>query len=330
MMNSHACDAVNLTTINQAAKRIANIAKKTPVMTNSFMNERSGGRNLHFKCELFQKTGSFKFRGACNAILQLKQLKQETPVVVTHSSGNHAQALALAAKLNGIEAIIVTPDGTIHSKKEAVKGYGAQLVTCENTPAARESTVANIVAELGSKGEFVPSSDHPFIMSGQGTAGLEFLEQVPELDAVLVCCSIGGFLAGVATACKSIKPSIKVYGAEPALADDTYRSLKSGERFTFSEFPQTIADGLRMSVGVHTWPIIKELVDDVILVSEQEIVDTMYLMWERMKLVVEPSGAVPLACVLSKQFRNLPSDIKNVGVFISGGNVNLKNLPWNK
>lgn len=327
VMVSHQEDKVDLNTIREARDRVDHLITRTPVMTSSFLNSLSN-RNLFFKCELMQKTGSFKFRGACNAVLRLLSEKDNLHVV-SHSSGNHAQALAHAARVNGVRATIVVPKITPQVKKDAVLGYGANLVQCENSPQSRVETCNRLVEELDG-GEYVPSGDHPFVMEGQGTSALELMEQVPNLDAVVVCASSGGLLSGVAIACKQINPNIKVYGAEPLLKDNIYQCKKADERLPLTYYPKSIADGLRMGCGEWTWPIIREYVDDVILVSEEEIINATLLSWQRMKLCVEPSGAVPLAAVLSDKFMGLSRDLQNVGVYLSGGNLDLTSLPWMK
>jgi len=328
-MAAHQKDVVNLKQINEAAKRIENYISKTPILTSEFMNELSG-RKLYFKCENLQKTGSFKYRGATNAVMRIKELrKRDKFISVTHSSGNMGQALSLASTKHGIESKVVVPDNAPIVKMNSIVRYGAQLVECESTPKGRRDKCAEVCESLGSQAEFIPASDHPFVMEGQGTIAWEMLNEVPHLDAIVVCAGSGGLISGIAAAAKTLKPSIKIYGGEPLLANDMKLSLQSGERVIFTELPHTIADGLRMSVGEHCWEYVQKYVDDVITATDEEIINAMFFLWERMKLVVEPSGAMAFASILTSEFRKLPSDIKHVGVTISGGNVDLRKLPWN-
>lgn len=319
---------LNLSDVQLAAERILPYAHRTPIMTSHTLDEQAG-KHLHFKCENFQKVGSFKFRGAINAVSQLEFGSR--PVVVTHSSGNHAQALSLAAKVKGLQATIVMPRTAPHCKRAAVLGYGASVVACEPTEPAREAAKNAEIASLRTSGrsaDYVSSSQDPRVIAGQGTVALEMMEDVKQLDSVIAPVGGGGLLAGVALTAKSLNPRIKVIGAEPVNAADCYNSVKSGHRQPLTEPPQTIADGLKVSVGVVTWPYIKQYVDDVVLVSEQDIKDAMRLVWERMKLVIEPSAAVAVAAALTQQFRVQYSDLKHVGVVLSGGNCDLNNLPW--
>jgi len=227
-----------------------------------------------------------------------------------------------------VKAYIVMPKNAPQVKKDATLSYGATIIECHSTVQGRYDAVNKSLGELEDQGEFIPPADHPFMMAGQGTVGIEMLEEVPDLHAAIACCSSGGLLSGVALACTGIKPEIKVFGAEPLMADDTARSFRAKERIVLTDYPDTIADGLRMSVGVHTWPIIRDKLSDVITVTEDEIVRAMFLLWQRMKIVVEPSGAAAFAAVLSKQFKELPKEMKNIGITISGGNVDLMKIPW--
>jgi threonine dehydratase/serine racemase len=319
MATAYACD---LPAIRDAAARIAGVVHRTPVMTSETF-DRLAGRRVFFKCENLQKVGAFKYRGASNAVLKLSDA-DAAKGVVTHSSGNHAQALALAARVRGIPAYVVMPKTAPVVKKAAVEGYGGIVTLCEPTLAAREETAARLVQETGAT--LIPPFDHPDVIAGQGTAALELLEDVPELDAVVVQIGGGGQMAGWAIAAKGVKPSIHVYGAEPIGADDAARSKAKGEWIPQTA-PNTIADGLLTSTGTLTWPVIRDQVERVFTVSDDQIRSTMRLVWERMKLIVEPSGVVGAAVVLSDEFKSL-ADMENVGVVFSGGNVSLDKLCW--
>jgi threonine dehydratase/serine racemase len=314
--------SLGLAAVRAAAARIAGVAHRTPVATCATL-DRLAGRSLFFKCEHLQKVGAFKFRGAYNAVLGLAP---ETAArgVVTHSSGNHAQALALSAKLRGIPAHIVMPRNASPVKRRAVEVYGGRVIACEPTLAARETTAAAVLAETG--GTLIPPYDHADIIAGQGTAALELLEQVPELDAVIAPVGGGGLVSGVCVAAKGIKPAIRVFAAEPKEADDAARSKAAGTLIPQTA-PHTIADGLRTSLGELTWPIIRDQVERVITVREEEIIHAMRLAWERAKLLIEPSAAVALAAALTAEFRDLPG-LNRVGIILSGGNANLDELPW--
>jgi len=314
--------AVDLEDVRAAAARIAGRARRTPVATCETI-DRLAGRALFFKCEQLQKVGAFKFRGACNAVSRLPD-DVAARGVVTHSSGNHAQALALAARARGIPAHIVMPANAPAVKKAAVLGYGARVVECEPTLEARERTAAAIVAETGAA--FVHPFDHPDVIAGQGTAALELLEEVPDLDAIVAPVGGGGLVSGICVAAHGVAPRVRVFAAEPAGADDAARSLAAG-RIVPQTAPQTIADGLLTSLGELTFPILRAHVERVVVVGDDEIVRAMRLLWERAKMVVEPSGAVPLAAVLSDAFRSL-AGMTRVGVVLSGGNVDLARLPW--
>ncbi|XP_058973239.2 serine racemase-like isoform X2 [Pocillopora verrucosa] len=320
---------VKIQDIQDAAKRIEPYVHKTPVMTSSTL-DRMAGRAVHFKCEIFQKIGAFKIRGAMNAVIQLLNSlpDDQRPVLVTHSSGNHAQAIALSSKIMGLQAFIAMPINAPSVKKAAVREYGATIVDCGTSAEDREATSQRILQET-SNSYLIPPFDHPHIIAGQGTLGLEILEQVPNLDAIIVPVGGGGMLSGIAIAVKALKPDIKIYAAEPANADDCAKSFAANERIPLQGPPSTIADGLRTSVGHVTWPIIKDKVTDVITVTEEEIVTAMRVLWERMKLLIEPSAAVGVAAILSERFRALPN-LRNVAVVLCGGNVDLDNLPWKK
>jgi threonine dehydratase/serine racemase len=314
--------AINLEDIQAAARRIAGIAHKTPIMTCATL-DRLANRSLYFKCEQWQKVGAFKFRGACNAVLKLSDADAKKGVV-THSSGNHAQALALAAKLRGIPAHIVMPSNATPVKRRAVEGYGAHVVECEPTLIAREVTVARVQEKTGAI--LIPPYNHPDVMAGQGTVALEMLDEIPDLDAIVAPIGGGGLMSGVAIAAQALKPAIRVFAAEPLGADDAARSKAAGTMIP-QTVPQTIADGLLTSMGDLTWPVVRDLVEAVVTVKEDEIVAAMRLTWERAKLLIEPSSAVAVAAVMTPAFQGLQG-MRKVGVVLSGGNVNLDKLPW--
>lgn len=314
--------AVDLEDIRAAARRIAGQAHVTPVATCATL-DRLAGRALFFKCEHLQKAGAFKFRGACNAVACLAP-EQDARGVVTHSSGNHAGALALAARMRGIPAHIVMPSNASPVKRRAVEEYGGRVIECAPTLAAREETAAAVLAETG--GVLIPPYNHPDVIAGQGTAALELLEQAPGLDAVVTPVGGGGLLAGVSIAARSLVPSLRIFAAEPAGADDAARSRAAGTLLPQTG-PHTIADGLLTSLGDLTWPVLRDEVERVVTVREEEIVVAMRLAWQRAKLLIEPSAAVALAAVLSEEVRALPG-LKRIGIILSGGNVNLDALPW--
>ena len=311
---------VTLTHIQQAAERIKPYAHRTPVVTNQSLDQLVGAQ-VFLKCENMQKVGAFKFRGACNAVYSLSD-EESARGVCTHSSGNHAQALALAAKLRGIPAYIVMPNNAPQVKKDAVAGYGGQITFCEPTLEARESTLDRIRLDTGA------NVVHPYndkrVISGQGTAALELLDTIPDIDAVIAPVGGGGLLSGTSIASKGINPNIRVIGAEPEMADDAYRSMKEAKLIP-SNNPKTIADGLLTSLGELTYPIIREHVEQIVTVSEQGIIDTMKFIWERAKIIIEPSAAVAVAVLWEKRVDL--SGLK-VGIILSGGNVDLNKLPW--
>lgn len=311
----------------QASRTIAGVAHRTPVVTCSAIDALAG-RKVYFKCEQFQKVGAFKFRGAFNAVSQLSDAAAGAGVV-THSSGNHAQALALAAKMRGVPAFIVMPSTAPKVKKAAVEGYGAEVIVCEPTLAARESTASDVQARTGAT--FIHPYDNDDVIAGQGTAMLELSEQIREmgqsLDAVVTPVGGGGLLAGTCLAVRGAASPIRVLAGEPAGADDAARSHHAG-RLIPQTGPNTIADGLLTSLGKRNWAIIQRDVEQILTVSDQETVAAMRLLWERAKLLVEPSSAVALAAVLSDQFSADSSDGGAIGVILSGGNVDLDRLPW--
>lgn len=314
--------AADLASVRAAAARIAPFAHRTPI-ANCATLDRLSGRSLFFKCEHLQKVGAFKFRGACNAVMKLTA-DQAARGVVTHSSGNHAQALALAARLRGVPAHIVMPSNATPAKRRAVEEYGGRVTECEPNLVAREDVVARVVAQTGAT--LIPPYDFPDIIAGQGTAALELLEQVPDLDALIAPVGGGGLVSGVCIAANGINPAIRIFAAEPVGADDAARSKAAGTLVPQTG-PKTIADGLLTSLGELTWPIIRDLVERVVTVPEPEIVRAMRLSWERAKLLIEPSAAVAVAAVLSDEFR-AHEGIRRIGVILSGGNANLDRLPW--
>ena len=291
-------------------------------MTCSALDDRAE-RALFFKCENFQKIGAFKMRGALNAVLLLSD-EAAARGVVTHSSGNFAQAVALAARHRGIPAHIVMPENAPVVKRRAVEGYGARVIMCPATLAARQSTADAVRAETGAT--FLHPYDQAEVIAGQGTVGLELVEQVEALDAVIVPVGGGGLLGGITLALRELAPDIRVFAAEPAGADDASRSLAASELIP-QVGPNTIADGLLTSLGQLTWPIIRDCVEDVLVVDDDAIADAMRMVWERMKLVIEPSAATAVAAAWAPAFQRLEG-ISRVAIVISGGNVDLGKLPW--
>ena len=310
----------DLATIRAAHERIAPQIHRTLVLTSSALNELTGAR-LYFKCENFQKTGSFKIRGATNAVISLSE-EEAKRGVVTHSSGNHAAALARAAGKRGIPAWIVMPSNAPETKKAAVRSYGGQITECEPTLAAREATAKAILEKTGAN--LVHPYDNLRVIAGQGTVALEILEQTPDLDFLLAPVSGGGLLSGSAIAAKELRPKIRVIGCEPKNADDACRSMESGKLEPAAK-SETIADGLRATLCPLTFSILRERVDEIVPVSEAEIVEAMRMIWERMKIVIEPSAAVAAAPALLKK---IDARGKRVGIILSGGNLDLANLPF--
>ena len=315
-----AADVPAIRDVLEASERIRGHAILTPILTCSSLDAIFGAR-LFFKCENFQKVGAFKFRGACNAVFSLAE-SDASRGVATHSSGNHAAALALAAKLRGIPCRVVMPCNAPDVKKAAVAGYGAEIDFCAPTLAAREALLEAVVARTGAV--VVHPYDDAHVIAGQGTVALELLDAVPNLDLVLTPIGGGGLTAGVALTVKSRSPNTRMVAVEPEGADDAYRSFRNGARLP-SIAPQTIADGLLTSVGVRNFALIRRCVDDIVTVGDPAIIRAMRLLWERMKIVVEPSAAVPLAALVEKRI-----DIRGarVGIVLSGGNVDLDRLPW--
>jgi threonine dehydratase len=312
-------EEITLDAIRAAAARIAPLAQRTPVWrSRSF--DALAGCEAFFKCENLQKGGTFKIRGAANFIFSIPKADRPRGVVA-FSSGNHAQAVAIAARHAGIPATLVMPGDAPRSKLEATRAQGARIVLYDRLRESREEIGRRIARETGAT--LVPPYDHPWIITGQGTCALELLEQQPDLDALVVCLGGGGLLAGCATAAKALRPQIRVFGVEPEIANDYWLSLRKGEPVEIPP-PTTIADGLRTTKpGQWNFPIIQRLVDGVLLVTENEIRETAKFILTRMKLVVEPSGAVAAAAVLAGK---LPQRFQRIGIILSGGNVDLETL----
>mgnify|MGYP001335541852 FL=1 len=311
---------VSLKDIESAHERIQPFIHRTPVLTNTSLNDETGA-NLFFKCENFQKAGSFKIRGATNAV-ELLSNNDFNKGVATTSSGNHGAALSMAVSRRGGTTKVVMPHNTPLIKVNNVKRNGGEVVWCDPDQKYRESVLKEVVDKTGS------TVIHPYnderIMAGQGTCAKELLEDVPKLDAIVSPVSGGGLLSGSLIAAKTMSPSIKVYGAEPKEADDAYKSLKKGF-IVANKTIDTICDGLRAQIGTKTFPVIQELVDEIITIDEQEVVESLRMVWERLKIIVEPSCSITLALVLK---RKALFEGQNVGLILSGGNVDLNELPW--
>jgi threonine dehydratase len=310
----------DLDSIRRAAVRIKGRVHETPVVSSRSLDEEFGGSIL-FKCENLQRVGAFKARGAANAVFALSS-EDAACGVATHSSGNHGAALALAAASRGIPCWVVVPDNAPAVKAAAVARYGATVVPCEPGLRNREAGLARVLRITGA------TPVHPYddyrVIAGQGTTALEFLTQCSALDVLMTPVGGGGLIAGCAIAAKALKPEVRVIGCEPANADDAKRSFESGERVCI-DAPDTVADGLRASLGARNFPIILDRVDDIVTVSEAEIIAAMRLVWERLKLVIEPSCAVPVAALMNGAVDPVG---RTVGVVLTGGNVDLDNLPW--
>ncbi len=303
-----------------AHARIEPHIHRTPILTSSYFNDLTGAQ-LFFKCENFQKAGAFKVRGASNAVFGLDD-ETAGKGVATHSSGNHALSLSYAAGRRGIPVTVVMPSTAPAAKKAAVRGYGGTVVECEPSTTSREAVFAEVVAASGA--EFVHPYNDPRVIAGQGTCSRELAEDVADLDAVVAPIGGGGMISGSCLTLSNISPGTKVYAAEPLNADDACRSFKAGHIIA-DDAPQTVADGLKVPLKDLTWHFVSNHVEDILLATEQEIIDAMYLTWQRMKIVIEPSSAVPLAVILKN--RTL-FEGKRVGVIITGGNVDLNKLPW--
>ncbi len=314
-----ASPSVTAALVREAAVRIRPLARRTPVMTSRSADSQAGAA-VFFKCENLQRGGAFKIRGASNMILSIPGEQLECGVVA-YSSGNHAQATAIAAQHVGAVATIVMPQDAPRSKMDATRDCGARIITYDRLRDSREAIAAQLLKDLGAT--LVPPFDHPLIMAGQGTAALELLEEIPHLDALVAPVGGGGLLSGCATIAKDINPGIRIFGAEPALADDTFRSFAAGERVEIPP-PETIADGLRSpKPGALTFPVVQRLAEAIVLVSEDEIRAAVKFLLLRMKILVEPSGAVSAAAVL---FHKLPPELRSIGVIVSGGNVDFEEL----
>lgn len=313
-------ESPTLADIQAAAARIAPHIHRTPIMRCSAIDDMIGA-SLHFKCENLQKVGAFKFRGACNTLLSLSDHELENGIA-THSSGNHGAAVALAAQLRGTTGVVVMPSNTSAVKQAAVAHYGARIVHCEPNEESRTRTLEAILEDEGR------TLVHPFddvrVIAGQGTAALELLEQVPDLDIVITPVGGGGLLSGTAISVAGLSAQTRIIGAEPEGADDAYRSFRAGHIIPVGT-PNTIADGLRTTVGELTFPVIREHVADIVRVSEEAIIEAMRITWQRSKLIIEASAAVPLAALLESKV-----DVRDarIGIIISGGNVDLDALPW--
>src|SRR5215216_4710260 len=305
---------LTLDLINEALNRIASRVHRTPVLTSRQFNEVAG-KEVFFKCENFQRAGAFKIRGATNKIQSLTQAEKQQGIVA-FSSGNHAQAVALAGREAGVRVLVAMPEDAPAAKVAATRGYGAEVVFYDRHKQDREAFALDLAER--ERLVMVPPYDDYLILAGQGTCGLELVEEVPDLDCVLTPCSGGGLFAGVATAAKALNPKIKCYPVEPDTADDTRQSLIKGERVSIPP-PPTIADGLRVQIpGKLTFPILQKVADDVLTVSDEEIIETLRFMLFRMKVLVETSGATAAAAVM---FKKLPADVRRVGVILSGGNI---------
>lgn len=306
--------------VREAHERIKPYIHQTPILTSSYLNQLTGA-TLFFKCENFQKAGAFKVRGASNAVFGLSD-DEASRGVATHSSGNHALSLSYAAGRRGIPCTVVMPRTAPQAKKDAVKGYGGVIVECDPSTSSREETFAKVVAQSGA--EFVHPYNDIRVIAGQATCSLEFNEQVPELDIMVAPIGGGGMISGTCLTLSNIAPGIDIIAAEPEQADDAYRSFKAGHIIA-DDSPDTVADGLKVPLKENTWHFVSNHVKDIQTASEQEIIDAMKLTWQRMKIVIEPSCAVPLAVILKNPnvYRG-----KRVGVIITGGNVDMDSLPW--
>jgi threonine dehydratase len=307
---------VTFSDIRTAAQRLGRVCHRTPVLESTTLNDRVGAR-VYLKCENYQRAGAFKFRGAYNAMSQL-DAEQRARGVLAYSSGNHAQAVALAGKVLEIPRTIIMPNNAPAVKRQATEAYGADVIAYDPASESRESLARRVATDRGLT--LIPPFDHPDVIAGQGTVALELLEELPSLDALLVCCGGGGLLSGCAIAARAMTPACRVIGVEPEAADDACRSFHTGTLHAVSH-PDTIADGARTpSLGTLTFPIVLQLADDMVSVSDGAIVDAMRFLWERMKLVVEPTGALAMAALLEGL---IPARGQHIGVIVSGGNVDL-------
>tara|TARA_B100000424_G_scaffold214714_1_gene172515 strand:- start:53 stop:1009 length:957 start_codon:yes stop_codon:yes gene_type:complete len=314
--------AASMDDVIAASKRIEGHGHRTPILTNKTIDELTG-KKIFFKCENFQKIGAFKFRGGWNTISSLSE-EEASKGVCTHSSGNHAQAVAYAAMKRNIPAHIVMPRNAPKVKIQAVEGYRANITLCEPTLKARRETLEKIAEKTGAY--VVHPFNEPKVIAGQGTCAMEMIEDIGDLDAICAPVGGGGLMSGTCIAARSMLPNVRLFGAEPKGADDAYQSLKKGKLIPQNN-PKTICDGLLTSMGENTWNILKDHLEDIITVSDEEVVTAMKLIWERMKIIIEPSCATPLAAVLTPEFREL-ENIETIGIILTGGNVDLSKLPF--
>ena len=314
--------AASIDDIRAAAGRIKGVGHRTPILTSQTLDEMAG-RKLFFKCENFQKVGAFKLRGGWNAVSMLSD-EEAAKGVCTHSSGNHAQAVAFSAMKRGIASYIVMPNNIPDVKLDAVKGYGANIILCEPTLEARETTLDEIRKKTGAL--VVHPFNNPNVIAGQGTAALEMIEDLGTLDAIIAPIGGGGLMSGTCIATRSLLPETKLFGAEPAGADDAYRSLKEGKIIPQTD-PDTICDGLLTSLGEYTWNILKDHLEAIYTVTDDEVINAMRLVWERMKIIIEPSSATAVAVALKSEFKALEG-LEKVGIILTGGNVELSKLPF--
>ena len=314
--------AASIDDVRAAARRIEGVGHRTPILTSQTLDEMAG-RKLFFKCENFQKIGAFKLRGGWNAVSILSDEEAENGVC-THSSGNHAQAVAFSAQKRGIPSYIVMPNNVPDVKLDAVKGYGANITLCEPTLDARKSTLDEIADKTGAR--VVHPFNDPNVIAGQGTAALEMIEDLGHLDAMIAPIGGGGLMSGTCITTRSLLPEATLFGAEPAGADDAYLSLKEGKIIPQTN-PDTICDGLLTSLGEYTWEILKDHLEAIYTVTDDEVINAMRLVWERMKIIIEPSCATPVAAVLKPEFKALEG-LEKIGIILTGGNIELSKLPF--
>ena len=314
--------AASIDDIRAAAERIKGVGHRTPILTSQTM-DKMAGRKLFFKCENLQKVGAFKLRGGWNAVSMLSD-EEAANGVCTHSSGNHAQAVAFSAMKRGITSYIVMPNNVPDVKLDAVKGYGANITLCEPTLEARKKTLDEIAKKTGA--QVVHPFNNPNVIAGQGTAALEMIEDLGTLDAIIAPIGGGGLMSGTCIATRSLLPEAKLFGAEPAGADDAYHSLKQGKIIPQTN-PDTICDGLLTSLGEYTWNILKDHLEAIYTVTDDEVINAMRLVWERMKIIIEPSSATAVAVALKSEFKALEG-LEKVGIILTGGNVELAKLPF--
>ena len=314
--------AASIDDIRAAAERIKGVGHRTPILTSQTLDEMAG-RKLFFKCENLQKVGAFKLRGGWNAVSMLSD-EEAANGVCTHSSGNHAQAVAFSAMKRGITSYIVMPNNVPDVKLDAVKGYGANITLCEPTLEARKKTLDEIAKKTGA--QVVHPFNNPNVIAGQGTAALEMIEDLGTLDAIIAPIGGGGLMSGTCIATRNLLPEAKLFGAEPAGADDAYHSLKQGKIIPQTN-PDTICDGLLTSLGEYTWNILKDHLEAIYTVTDDEVINAMRLVWERMKIIIEPSSATAVAVALKSEFKAL-TGLEKVGIILTGGNVELSKLPF--